>query len=87
MNHGESTIGFSFTTMLQHTGQFRLRNFLAKNNVTTLENPPYTSDMAPTNFCIFARLKSALKGRRFCDATDIIKNATEELKGFFFFTK
>jgi len=26
------------------------------------------------------RLKSAMKGRRFCDATDIIKNATEELK-------
>jgi hypothetical protein len=25
-------------------------------------------------------MKSALKGRRFCDATDIIKNATEELK-------
>jgi hypothetical protein len=25
-------------------------------------------------------LKSVLKGWRFCDATDIIKNATEELK-------
>jgi hypothetical protein len=25
-------------------------------------------------------LKSALKWRRFCDAADIIKNATEELK-------
>jgi hypothetical protein len=25
-------------------------------------------------------MKSALKGRRFCDATDIIKDATEELK-------
>jgi len=25
-------------------------------------------------------MKSALKGRRFCDATDIIKNATDELK-------
>jgi hypothetical protein len=29
---------------------------------------------------LFPRLKSALKGRRFCDANDIIENATEELK-------
>ena len=25
-------------------------------------------------------MKSALKGRRYCDATDLIKNATAELK-------
>ena len=31
-------------------------------------------------FFLFPRLKSALKGRRFCDVTDIITNATEELK-------
>ena len=60
-----------------------LRIFLAKNNVTILENPPYPSDMAPADFYLFARLKSALKGRRFCDATDVIKNATEELKRVF----
>jgi hypothetical protein len=29
---------------------------------------------------MFPRLKSALNRRRFCDATDITKNATEELK-------
>jgi hypothetical protein len=29
---------------------------------------------------VFPQLKSALKGWSFCDATDIIKNATEELK-------
>jgi len=29
---------------------------------------------------VFPRLKSALKGWGFSDATDIIKNATEELK-------
>ena len=59
------------------------KDFLAKNNVTILENPPYPSDMAPADFYLFARLKSALKGRRFCDATDVIKNATEELKRVF----
>jgi len=47
-------------------------DFLAKNNVATLEHPLYSP------VCIW--FLPALKGRRFCDATDIIKNATEELK-------
>jgi hypothetical protein len=48
--------------------------------VTTLEHPPYSRDLAAADFYLFRRLKSALKGRRFCDAIDIVKNATEELK-------
>jgi len=31
---------------------------------------------------MFPRLKLAILGRWFCDATDIVKNATEELKWF-----
>jgi transposase len=57
-----------------------VKDFLAKNNVTIMEHPPYSPDLVPANFYLFFRLKSALKGRRFCDATHIIKNATEELK-------
>jgi hypothetical protein len=53
---------------------------LAKNNVTTPEHPPYSPDLSPADFYMFSRLISAMKGRRFCDATDIIKNATIELK-------
>jgi hypothetical protein len=45
-----------------------------------MEHPPYSPDLTPTNFYLFPRLKSALKGRHFFDATHIIKNATEELK-------
>jgi hypothetical protein len=37
-------------------------------------------DNTPIYFHLFPRLKSTFKGRRFCDATDIIKNATEEPK-------
>jgi hypothetical protein len=48
--------------------------------VTTLEHPPYSPDLAVVDFYPFPRLKSALKGWRCCDATNIIKNATEELK-------
>ena len=57
-----------------------VKDFLAKNNVATLEHPPHSPDLAPVDLFLFPQLKSVLKGRCFCDATDIIKNATEELK-------
>jgi hypothetical protein len=57
--------------------------FLAKNKLTTLEHPPpprYSTDQSPDVFYLLPRTKLELKGRRFCDATHIIKNATKELK-------
>ena len=54
--------------------------FLTKKNVTTLEQIPHSPELDPADFCLLYRLKSALRGRRFCDATDVIKNAKEELK-------
>jgi hypothetical protein len=39
-----------------------------------------TSHLIPADFLMFPRLKSASKRLRFCDATDIIMNATKELK-------
>jgi hypothetical protein len=36
--------------------------------------------LAAAEFYLFHPLKSALKGCRFCDPTDIIKKATEKLK-------
>jgi len=53
-------------------------DFSAKNNVKTPEHP--STDLAPADFCLFPPPKQAQKGRRFCDATDFIKNATKELK-------
>jgi hypothetical protein len=32
-----------------------------------------TPDLGPAEFYLFRRLKSAFKGRRFCDVTGIIK--------------
>jgi hypothetical protein len=54
--------------------------FLTKNNVTTLEQLPQSPELAPADFYLLYRLKLALRVRRFCDATDIIKNAKEDLK-------
>jgi hypothetical protein len=56
------------------------KDFLAKRNVTTMLHPPQSPDLATAGFYLFTQLKTALKARGFCDATDVIKNATEELK-------
>ena len=48
--------------------------------MTAPEHVTYTLDLAATDFKLFTRLKSVFKGRRPRNATDIIKNATEELK-------
>jgi hypothetical protein len=52
-----------------------VKDFLAKNIVTTLEHPSYSPDLAQADFYLFPGIQSALKGRCFCDATDIIQNA------------
>jgi hypothetical protein len=57
-----------------------VKDFIAKNKVATLEHPQYSPDLPSADFYLFPRLSSALKGRRLCDATDLIKNAAEELK-------
>jgi hypothetical protein len=51
--------------------------------VTTLEHSPHSPDLAPPDFYLFPPLKSAMKGRRFCDHTGVIKNAKKQLKTAF----
>jgi transposase len=48
-----------------------VKDFLTENTVTALEHPLYCPDLAAAAFYLFPRLKSALKGRRFCGGTDI----------------
>ena len=55
-------------------------DFFAKKNFTTLQYPPYSPYLAAADFYLLPRLKSALNGWHFFDATDIIKNETEQLK-------
>jgi hypothetical protein len=57
-----------------------VKDFLAKNNVKTLQHTPYSLNLAPADFYLFPQLKSASKGWQFCGATNIIKNVMEELK-------
>jgi len=53
--------------------------FLTKNNLRTVGYLPDSLGLAPADFYLFARLISALKRRSFCDATAIVKDATEDL--------
>ena len=55
----------------------------AKNNVRTLQPPPYSPDMAAADFYLFPQFKSALMGQHFCASTYIIKNPMEELLYFY----
>jgi hypothetical protein len=55
--------------------------FFAKKNMTALDHTgSYSPGLTAPDLYLYPRLKSAQKGRRFCGATDIIKNTKGELK-------
>jgi hypothetical protein len=57
-----------------------VREFLAGKQITVLEHPPYSQDLAPSDFFLFLKIKEILKGRRFDDIVDIRSNTTAALK-------
>jgi hypothetical protein len=75
MKNDKPAIGLSFMTMLQHTGRFWSR--ISQQHCSIPTNTP---DLAAADLHLFPCLNSALKGQRLCEATGIIRNATEELK-------
>jgi hypothetical protein len=50
-----------------------VREFLANKQITMLEHPPYSQDLASSDFFLFQKIKEILKGRHF-DDTDAIRN-------------
>jgi transposase len=59
-----------------------VKDFLAKNNVTTLENPPYSPDVTTAYFSPVPRPKSALKGRRFRVVFKSVRMGWKKGEGF-----
>jgi len=57
-----------------------VKDFLAKNNVATVQHPSYSPDLVPVYFNVFPPMKLALQRRRFCNNNEIIKHAMERLK-------
>jgi transposase len=57
-----------------------VREFLASKPITVLKHPPYSPDLAPSDFFLFPKIKEILKGRQFDDIDDIRSNTTAALK-------
>ncbi len=74
-------IGFFSMTMHQLTTQHRFASFWPKKNVTVFHCPPYSPDLALTDYFLIPKLKLQLKGRHFVDIQNIQKNVTDVLKG------
>jgi hypothetical protein len=77
--NGGPKIGFLHYNAPAHQSTL-VKDFLAKKNMTTLDLPTHFPDLAAADFYLFPGQKSTLKVRRFCDASSMIENATEELK-------
>ena len=58
----------------------RVRQFLIQEMLAVLDHPPYTHDVAPADFFLFSRLKSAIKGARFADVNAIKDRVTAVLR-------
>jgi transposase len=54
--------------------------FLAEKNIPVITQPPYSPDLAQSDFWLFSTLKMGLKGTRFATMEDIKSNATAELR-------
>ena len=53
---------------------------LATKQITVLEHPTYSLDLAPSDFFLFLKVKEILKGRHFDDTDDIRSNTMATLK-------
>lgn len=56
-----------------------VKAFLAKYGIAVLEHPPYSPDLAPCDFFLFPKVKSALKGTRFESVEEVKAKAAEVL--------
>jgi hypothetical protein len=54
--------------------------FLAKNNIPIVPHPPYSPDLAPSDFSLFPNLKMGLRGRRFATVEDIKEKEDAKLR-------
>ena len=48
-----------------------VREFLTKNNMSTVPHLAYSPDLAPCGFCVFPKIKLQLKGQHFISIEEI----------------
>jgi transposase len=54
--------------------------FLSSKQISVLEHPLYSPDLAPSDFFLFPKIKEVLKGRHFDDIDVIRSNMIAALK-------
>jgi hypothetical protein len=59
----------------------RVKQFLAKKNITVAQHPPYSQDLVPSYFFLCPRITNKLKGEHFDDADQIKSNTAIALNG------
>ena len=57
-----------------------VREFLATKQITVLEHPAFSPDLAPSDFFLFSKIKEILNERHFDDIDDNSSNTTAALK-------
>ncbi|PNF43072.1 hypothetical protein B7P43_G02720 [Cryptotermes secundus] len=57
-----------------------VQQFLAEKNISVITQPPYSPDLAPSDFWLFPALKMGLRGTHFATMEDTKSNATAELR-------
>jgi hypothetical protein len=61
-------------------GALFVREFLASKQITVLEHPPYSWDLAPNDLFLFPKIKEILKERYFDNTVGIRSNMMTALK-------
>ena len=56
-----------------------VQSFLVKHQITQVIQTRYSPDLAPCDSCLFPKLKSPLKGKRFQTMDEIQENTTGQL--------
>ena len=58
----------------------KVHNYLAKNRVFTLLQPPYSPDLAPSDFCPIPKLKMVMKGQCYDDVDAVLRISRESVE-------
>jgi hypothetical protein len=53
--------------------------FLESNDILRILHPPYSQDLAPSDFWLFGRIKTALTGAKFDEPEQLLNAITEFL--------
>jgi len=57
-----------------------VQQFLANNNMTVTNHPPYSPDLAPCDIFLFLRMKRRMNGKHFADVCEVKKKTLKVLK-------